>query len=165
MCNINEVGRGTCTTVNTHLAGLHSRYQRMIGVPDVFGIITCMPTSSNMIGHIYITELVYKQKLYVWYSCCCYELRVITLVAENGASTTHKLAELFFPRKLRRLVGTLRDLCGRERVAGGYDGVEAAYAAGRRSSRRVVGDSGENKHQGNGLGTTTSRATGRPDRI
>ena len=40
-----------------------------------------MPTSSNMIGHIYITELVYKQKLYVWYSCCCYELRVITLVA------------------------------------------------------------------------------------
>ena len=76
-----------------------------------------MPTSSNMIGHIYITELVYKQKLYVWYSCC-YELRVITLVAENGASTTHKLAELFFPRKLRRLVGTLRDLCGRERVAG-----------------------------------------------
>ena len=37
-----------------------------------------MPTSSNMIGHIYITELVYKQKLYVWYSCCCYELRVIT---------------------------------------------------------------------------------------
>ena len=41
LCNINEVGRGTCTTVNTHLAGLHSRYQRMIGVPDVFGIITC----------------------------------------------------------------------------------------------------------------------------
>ena len=36
-----------------------------------------MPTSSNMIGHIYITELVFKQKLYVWYSCC-YELRVIT---------------------------------------------------------------------------------------
>ena len=106
-----------------------------------------MPTSSNMIGHIYITELVYKQKLYVWYSCCCYKLRVITLVAENGASTTHKLAELFFPRKLRRLVGTLRDLCGRERVAGGYNGVEAAYAAGRRSSRRVVGDSGENKRR------------------
>ena len=106
-----------------------------------------MPTSSNMIGHIYITELVFKQKLYVWYSCCCYELRVITLVAENGASTTHKLAELFFPRKLRRLVGTLRDLCCRERVAGGYDGVEAAYAAGRRSSRRVVGDSGENKRR------------------
>ena len=42
-----------------------------------------MPTSSNMIGHIYITELVYKQKLYVWYSCCCYELRVITEVMED----------------------------------------------------------------------------------
>ena len=42
-----------------------------------------MPTSSNMIGHIYITELVYKQKLYVWYSCCCYELRVITSTSNN----------------------------------------------------------------------------------
>ena len=50
-----------------------------------------MPTSSNMIGHIYITELVYKQKLYVWYSCCCYELRVITTGGSDGARESEEV--------------------------------------------------------------------------